>query len=589
MPFFAIWGRTAFALLMSAGIPHLLGSKANSIFAAATTPTPEENLREAVSAVLLRQYAGLDTAALMQALKQREQWGESDARFTEAQAILHFDQGQWEQALILVRRINRPSATALALYAECMERKGEIYEAASLHLRAGRELPSGDLAKGEHFRRYLEIFPDKAGIRLEMAAAYAAAGQALQASEAYLREEAAWIQDPVRVKQVMENLELGGRLGDLEGLLRRARNLHPRDSTLTAKHARLLERLGEKHRAAETWMELWTQYPQAVEMGPRALALFQASGDQASIRAALETAAQLESENPDWHFRLAQACLQGGDTACAYREILPLIAKHRQNIVFTDILLSALNGDDQIQEHFTLLKANVDLNHSPVTLLAKLARGYSLARQSVDACRHWLQVRKRDPLVFLSHVEAAQDLTACRDREAKSALAELMAKPKPTSGAAAGLAAEWDAAKAAIAAKEYGEAAICLRRIVAVNPEDRAAWESLGNSLALVPDLKAAAEPLQKAIDLGSEQESVLINRARAYRNEGEHDMAESILSFLLGENPKSYLALIWSAHFAKIDDEPKLAEALYRQADLMGLRSKEWEDLIELGLKSAP
>jgi predicted Zn-dependent protease len=98
------------------------------------------------------------------------------------------------------------------------------------------------------------------------------------------------------------------------------------------------------------------------------------------------------------------------------------------------------------------------------------------------------------------------------------------------------------------------EAAPFLQRLVASDPQDAGAWAQYGNCLAELSDFAHAGPALQKALDLGVEDEEVFLNRARAYRQEGAKDMAESILSFLLTRNPKNEKASALQAKFKEQD-----------------------------------
>jgi tetratricopeptide (TPR) repeat protein len=132
------------------------------------------------------------------------------------------------------------------------------------------------------------------------------------------------------------------------------------------------------------------------------------------------------------------------------------------------------------------------------------------------------------------------------------------------------------------AAHEYREAAKHYRRVADAHPSDPGAWENLGNALALIPDLKAASGPLQTAIDLGAQSDEVYINRARAYRAEGEKRMAASILHFLLSRNPRDYLAVLWSAKFAEEDGYAETASDLFRKTATLQAPRSSWPELTE-------
>jgi tetratricopeptide (TPR) repeat protein len=138
------------------------------------------------------------------------------------------------------------------------------------------------------------------------------------------------------------------------------------------------------------------------------------------------------------------------------------------------------------------------------------------------------------------------------------------------------------------AEKEYKEAAVHFRRLADLHPTDGKVWENLGNALAMIPDLAAAAIPLQTAIDLGAESDEVYINRARAFRIEGAKDMAESILEFLLSRNANSYLAMLWTAKFAEEDGEAQKAMEMYKRVAKLSPPRTSWPELAEQSQQEA-
>jgi tetratricopeptide (TPR) repeat protein len=138
------------------------------------------------------------------------------------------------------------------------------------------------------------------------------------------------------------------------------------------------------------------------------------------------------------------------------------------------------------------------------------------------------------------------------------------------------------------ASREYKEAAVHYRKLTQYRPNDPAAWENLGNALAMIPDLAAASSPLQTAIDLGAQSGEVYINRARAYRLEGSKDMAASILEFLLNRNPHDYLAVVWSAKFAEEDGKQNLAMEFLKKSSKLSAPRSSWPELLSQGVIQA-
>lgn len=168
----------------------------------------------------------------------------------------------------------------------------------------------------------------------------------------------------------------------------------------------------------------------------------------------------------------------------------------------------------------------------------------------------------------------------------RNALAKAYAsrfRHEPVSGEANDFLSAWHQGR-----RNYLDAAHHFRIRLKEHPEDAQAWEHMGNCLALAADLGGAGDALQKAIDLGAKSDEAFVNRARAYRQEGAKDMAASIMDFLVNRNPRSYLALVWSAKFAEEDGDTAAALELYKRAAHHNPPKTAWPELASLGMSSA-
>ncbi len=138
-------------------------------------------------------------------------------------------------------------------------------------------------------------------------------------------------------------------------------------------------------------------------------------------------------------------------------------------------------------------------------------------------------------------------------------------------------------ADAALKKRDFKGAIPHLRDLAKMNPTQGKVWAELGHCLALDNQWKEAAGALQKALDLNVDDEELFINRARAYRRNGDPDLAESILEFLLSRNPRSYLALSWSAKFAEEDGKPRLADEFKSRLPGQKPKGMHWPELAAL------
>jgi putative PEP-CTERM system TPR-repeat lipoprotein len=91
-------------------------------------------------------------------------------------------------------------------------------------------------------------------------------------------------------------------------------------------------------------------------------------------------------------------------------------------------------------------------------------------------------------------------------------------------------ATELAAAKANIAARQYGEATIRLSNVVQVEPDNVEARRMRGELALLTGEYAAAAGELERARELGAPVDSLAVNLADAWTAVGRHDQALSLL-----------------------------------------------------------
>jgi tetratricopeptide (TPR) repeat protein len=858
------------------------------------------DLDGSVDAILSRSYNGLDTSVLLSRIHAKLQFSEKDERLLEAEAVLLWNRGEWRAALIDLQRMTQPGPKAMAMLGEGMLRKEDNYEAAVYFLEAARGFTAQDTLSPSMYRRYLALRPADGKVEVELA-------QRLEAQKRYL-EAAAIYADRIdllptdaatalRLGTIMTGL---GRDKDALALYNRAKAANPSDRALAMRLADLHAAGGDKIEAAASMAAVWEADPSDTVSRNKAIAILESMGPsgEAVLKTLLGKAVDRDGSAHWLRFKLAEACLRTGDRDCAYGNLVLALKASPSNPAYLARLPEAIEGDDQIKEHFTYLRTLYETQGASMNLLQLVARGYSLAGDKEGACRAWYQLNAISPRSVEGRRGPVLDLAACadplymalagrlaeklpaesegreitrvvirsaifagdfskasetarrlvaaaapggagsedaafglqtakellqRDRtvEAKTVLAELSrkfpapetylllgrilfaekncpeasdpleaaavdypeaerllgqclielrdfagaarmyeslwsrngdkeslialwdayrqagygpkekeilatlcdkgwageteklrlgtlfakdgdtaraeavfldllkAKPSLPTGpewveaafvagnrqaafgkhdkaihllglalkadssrgrswellgdcqaakhqwkeafAAYSAAATLDPTSASLAqseleaarkfgdskallqayldvargnpasdeamiflashyqgAREYRDAAFHFRNLATAHPGDAKAWENLGNCLAMIPDLAAAVEPLQKAIDLGAQSDEVFINRARAYRQEGAKDMAASILEFLLARNPNGYLALLWSAKFAEEDGAQKLAMEFFKKAARQNPPASAYPELAAQGMREA-
>ncbi|MEO7777836.1 MAG: tetratricopeptide repeat protein [Fibrobacteria bacterium] len=853
-----------------------------------------------IKPVLAHNYAGIDTAALLTRIQERQKWGEKDERLSEAEGILHWDRGDITLAMPCFKSLSHPGALAMGLMAEGLLSKGDRYEAATWFLNSARASRQNDPFAIAMFKRYLEIKPGDTQVELQLAVCLEQQFHYAEAEDIYWRHADILAKNPQAALRVGALLFTQGKAKEAESLYRQARSQHPEEKGLSVRLAEVHESMGLKLEAAQAWTDAWLLDPADSAARNRAIAHLEGAGSagESALQSLLEKATAAAPASGSIHFKYAVLLLGRNDRKGAYVHLEKALQASPGNPTYQARLSDAIESDSLIIKHFPVLKEKYEKEGASMRLALQVARGFSLTGDKPNACLAWSQLSALAPKQLEGRRDAFLDLTACGDpaslmlasiigdkylsngfdreaaramvqiamrlrnfpkasgyakrmvmeapedapmaltaakamldagrgEEAKDVLAviaqhatnpeasmllgrlhyaakdyphaaeqfliarqafpeamrlrgdclvelkdyegaaaeyeshfaqsgdkeslravahmyrelhygakeeevletlaakgwageeekmrlaalaagqgqnrkamdiydellssrsvlppgdswteaaillgtqqardgkldkaihvlELGLKSPPASMSRQVLAEAWNrlgeclvekhqlkealtAYSAALSAdslsgeaagellevakkleakkemgeayraiyrsdaahdeanaylgavsqsaRDYKEAAMHYRRVAQYHPKDAAAWENLGNALAMIPDLAAASAPLQTAIDLGAQSDEVYINRARAYRLEGSKDMAASILEFLLNRNPRDYLAVLWSAKFAEEDGNQQLALDFFKKTARLTAPRSLWPELLSQGMREA-
>jgi tetratricopeptide (TPR) repeat protein len=414
--------RVAILLALS----RVVGAEEPFLLAAVTAPTSEtaeaapadtNSLFLDIKPVLARNYAGIDTAALLARIRERQKWGEKNDRLLEAEGIIHWDRGDVHLAVPCFKGLAHPGFLAMGFMGEALLARGEKYEAAGWFLKSARAAEQNDPFAISMYRRYLEVKPADVQAEVHLATALELQLRYPEASAIYWKHLDLVVRNPQAVLRIGAMLASQGRTLDALSMYARARALHPKEKGIVIRIAETQETLGKRVEAAQAWADAWAMETADTTSRNRAIAHLEASGSagDAPLKALLEKAIKHDDASPSLNFKLAVLALRAEDRKSAYAHLDRALKASPGNPTYQARLPEAIEGDSLIQANFPVLKAKYEKEGASLKLAQLVARGFSLAGDKPSACRAWGQIAALSPRQLEGRRDAFMDLTSCGD------------------------------------------------------------------------------------------------------------------------------------------------------------------------------
>ncbi|MEO6098129.1 MAG: tetratricopeptide repeat protein [Fibrobacteria bacterium] len=597
----AFWVATVLAALPVAGseVPFLLAAVTSSASESGETSKADTNsLFLDIKPVLVRKYAGIDTAALLARIQERQKWGEKDDQLLEAEGIIHWDRGDIHLAVPCFKGLSHPGYLAMGFMGEALLARGEKYEAAGWFLKSAREAAQNDPFAISMYQRYLEVKPADVQSEIQLAAALESQLRYPEASAIYWKHLDLVVRNPQAALRIGALLASQGRSMDALTLYARTHALHPKEKGIVIRMAETHESQGHRVEAAQAWADAWAMAPIDTTLRNRAIAHLEASGSagDAPLKALLENALKFDDASPSLHFKLALLALRADDRKAAYAHLDRALKASPGNPTYLARLPEAIEGDSLIQANFPALKGEYEKDGVSLKLIQLVARGFSLAGDKPRACRAWQQVAELAPRQVEGRRDAFLDLTSCGD-PASLTLAASIGERYLSAGF------NPEAARTMVhielRAKAYGKASAHASRLVVESPSD--APIALAASKALLDAGRIDdAKPVLAAIGTYAPmpEAAMLLGRMR-YQEKDFQGAAEQFLiardSFpeamrlraacLAEMRNFASAAAEYQAHYARTGDKESL-RALVRLYRELGFAPKEAEVLENLAEK---
>ncbi len=130
--------------------------------------------------------------------------------------------------------------------------------------------------------------------------------------------------------------------------------------------------------------------------------------------------------------------------------------------------------------------------------------------------------------------------------------------------------------------RKYADAAALYARVTATGKNiDKSVWANYGNALLEIKHIDEAKRAFQRAVDLGEKSPRVMTSLARIYKEEGNVDKAESILSEMVKKDPRNHLAYYWLGQIASDRNQPGVAEDYFKKAQILAPANGDYAEAL--------
>ncbi|MEO6094600.1 MAG: tetratricopeptide repeat protein, partial [Fibrobacteria bacterium] len=293
--------------------------------------------------------------------------------------------------------------------------------------------------------------------------------------------------------------------------------------------------------------------------------LYKKTNDAEGTRAILERLIAAEPANYDYRVELAELYRGKGDIKKAeaqYEMILKKIPGHPASNMNYGMILA---GRKEYPKAIQMLETGLAKYPDSATAWRFLGDAYRSEKRyapSLQAYKKAFKLRPESLPIAIAKMQMSKELSA--DDELPSAYADVIRLDSNNIEAASALA------DIRFTERKYRDAAVLYGKITGAKGGDKAIWANYGISLLEIKSIDAGKRALQRAVDLGDRSPRVMTSLARIYKEEGNSDKAESILSEMVKKDARNHLAYYWLGQIASERNQPGLAEDYFKKAQML-------------------
>ncbi|MEO7425458.1 MAG: tetratricopeptide repeat protein [Fibrobacteria bacterium] len=129
--------------------------------------------------------------------------------------------------------------------------------------------------------------------------------------------------------------------------------------------------------------------------------------------------------------------------------------------------------------------------------------------------------------------------------------------------------------------RKYRDAVALYSKVTAAKSAEKGVWANYGYALIETKNIDEAKRALQRAVDLGEKSPRVMTSLARIYKEQGNSDKAEEILSEMVKKDPRNHLAFYWLGQIAMDRGQPGVAEDDFKKAQLLAPANPDYAEAL--------
>ena len=294
--------------------------------------------------------------------------------------------------------------------------------------------------------------------------------------------------------------------------------------------------------------------------------LYKKTNDENGTRALLERLIAAEPLNYDYRVELAELYRTHGDIKKAesqYEMILKKMPTHPASNMNLGMILAARKD---YSRSIKMLETGLAKYPDSATGWRYLGDGYRSDKRyafALQAYKKAFKLQQTSLPLAIAKMQMSKELNSTE--ELPGAYADVIRLDSGNVEAASSLA------EIRFEDRKYGDAAALYGRVTSTGKAiDKSIWANYGYALLETKRIDEAKRAFQRAVDLGEKSPRVMTSLARIYKEQGNVEKAETILSEMVKKDPRNHLAYYWLGQIASDRNQPGVAEDYFKKAQML-------------------
>ncbi|MDB5047824.1 MAG: repeat protein, partial [Fibrobacteres bacterium] len=331
----------------------------------------------------------------------------------------------------------------------------------------------------------------------------------------------------------------------------------------------------EPERAIKAYEDYYTK-TKDIKVLVELYGLYKKINDPEGTRAILERLIAAEPANYDYRVELAELYRGKGDLKKAeaqYELILKKMPAHPASNMNYGMILA---GRKDYSKAIRMLEVGLAKYPDSATGWRFLGDAYRAEKRYASSLQAYKKAFKLQPQslpIAIAKMQMSKELSAAD--ELPTAYADVIRLDSSNLEAASALA------DIRFNERKYRDAAALYAKITVGKNADKGVWANYGYALIEIKSIDEAKRALQRAVDLGEKSPRVMTSLARIYKEEGNSEKAEAILSEMVKKDPRNHLAYYWLGQIASERNQPGVAEDYFKKAQLLAPANGDYAEAL--------